>query len=53
MRTKIAIAGLLIAFSCSALAKSVLAGGDGFNDVVKTIEQFYHVKHRNIPLQSK
>ena len=31
----------------------VLARGDGFNDAVKIIEQFYHVKHRSIPLLAR
>lgn len=29
------------------------ADRDGFNDAVKTIEQFYHVKHQNIPLLAR
>jgi len=36
-----------------AWAQGVLASGDGFNDAVKTIEQFYHVKHQNIPLLAR
>src|SRR5207302_4335138 len=28
-------------------------GSDGFNDTVKIIEQFYHVKHRSIPLLAR
>src|SRR5213595_1419903 len=31
----------------------VLADRDGFNDAVKLIEQFYHVKHQNIPLLAR
>ena len=29
------------------------AKGDGFGDVVKLIEQFYHVKHQGIPLLAR
>ena len=29
------------------------AGGDGFNDVVKAIEQFYHVKHQSVPFLAR
>ena len=29
------------------------ADRDGFNDAVRTIEQFYHVKHQNIPLLAR
>src|SRR4029078_812035 len=29
------------------------ARGDDFNDVVKLIEQFYHVKHQGIPLLAR
>jgi len=32
---------------------NVLARGDGFNDAVKKIEQFYHVKHQSIPLLAR
>src|SRR6267378_1955620 len=36
-----------------AVPFNVLARGDGFNDAVKTIEQFYHVKHQSIPLLAR
>jgi hypothetical protein len=52
MKTKLTIAGLIgvmIVFAPSAS----LAHGDGFNDVVKLIEQFYRVKHQNIPLLAR
>ena len=52
MKTKLTIAGLIgvmIVFAPSAS----LARGDGFNDVVKLIEQFYHVKHQSIPLLAR
>jgi len=32
---------------------SVRADRDGFSDAVKTIEQFYHVKHQNIPFLTR
>jgi hypothetical protein len=44
------------AFMCIALAGFVTvtrAKGDGFNDVIKLIEQFYHVKHQGIPLLAR
>jgi hypothetical protein len=53
MKTKITIAGLVIALLLSAGPAGVLARGDGFNDVVKIIEQFYHVKHQSIPLLAR
>jgi hypothetical protein len=53
MKTKIKIAGLVIALLLSAGPASVRARGDGFNDVVKMIEQFYHVKHQSIPLLAR
>ena len=53
MKTKLTIAGLLTALLLSATGADVLAGGDGFNDAVKTIEQFYHVKHQSIPLLAR
>jgi len=36
-----------------ALPFSARADRDGFNDAVKAIEQFYHVKHQNIPLLAR
>jgi hypothetical protein len=53
MKTKITIAGLIIALILSARPAGVLARGDGFNDVVKIIEQFYHVRHQSIPLLAR
>lgn len=53
MKTRITIAGLIIALLLSAGASRGLARGDGFNDVVKIIEQFYHVKHQSIPLLAR
>lgn len=53
MKTRITIAGLIIAFLLSAGASRGLARGDGFNDVVRIIEQFYKVKHQSIPLLAR
>src|SRR6266853_4322143 len=53
MKTKLTIAGLMTALLLSAAPAQVLAHGDGFNDAVKIIEQFYHVKHQSIPLLAR
>ena len=53
MKTKLTITGLVTALLLSAAPAGVLASGDGFNDAVKTIEQFYHVKHQSIPLLAR
>src|SRR6266576_442909 len=53
MKTKLIIAGLTTALLLSAEPTSSSAHGDGFNDAVKIIEQFYHVKHQNIPLLAR
>jgi hypothetical protein len=53
MKTKITIAGLVMVLQLSAEPQCVLARGDGFTDAVKTIEQFYHVKHQSIPLLAR
>lgn len=53
MKTKRIIAGLVTALLLSAAPAGVLASGDGFSDAVKTIEQFYHVKHQNLPLLAR
>src|SRR5882762_9449599 len=56
MRTKLTIAGLMIVILLNVfngLPATSLAHGDGFNDAVKVIEQFYHVKHQNIPLLAR
>jgi hypothetical protein len=52
MKTKLTIAGLIGVMVILAPSAS-LAHGDGFNDVVKLIEQFYHVKHQSIPLLAR
>jgi hypothetical protein len=36
-----------------ALPMGARADRDGFNEAVKLIEQFYHVKHQNIPLLAR
>jgi hypothetical protein len=48
MKTKLAITGLIIATISVAPLTSTLARGDDFDAVVKTIEQFYHVKHQSL-----
>src|SRR6267378_271376 len=53
MKTKLIITGLAIALFLGAYEPASLARGDGFNDAVRTIEQFYHVKHQNIPLLAR
>src|SRR6266436_2712826 len=53
MKTKLTIAGLITAVLLSAAPTNSLAHGDGFNDAVKIIEQFYHVKHQSIPLLAR
>ena len=53
MSRRLSIAGLMVAIFLGALGRVSLARGDGFNDAVKTIEQFYHVKHQNIPFLAR
>jgi hypothetical protein len=53
MKTKLTIAGLVIALFLGARGPNSFARGDGFNEAVRTIEQFYHVKHQNIPLPAR
>jgi hypothetical protein len=52
MRAKLTVIGLALAAACS-LTPPARANRDGFNDVVKAIEQFYHVKHQNIPVLAR
>jgi hypothetical protein len=52
MKTKLTLIALVLALACS-LTLSVRADRDGFNDVVKAIEQFYHVKHQSIPFLAR
>ena len=47
---------IAISFTVLALlsfARGTQAKGDGFGDVVKLIEQFYHVKHQSVPLLAR
>ena len=44
---------LLAIFVTLSIPLGVLADRDGFNDAVKLIEQFYQVKHQNIPLLAR
>src|SRR5260370_34421367 len=53
MKTKLAIIGLIIATTFFAPLTSTFARGDDFDAVVKTIEQFYHVKHQSLPLLAR
>src|SRR6185295_18936518 len=53
MKTKLTIAGLLIALALGARLPNAFARSDGFNEAVKTIEKFYRVKHQNIPLLAR
>ena len=53
MKTKLAITGLIIASIVWMPLTSTLARGDDFDAVVRTIEQFYHVKHQSLPLLAR
>src|SRR2546426_5776820 len=54
MKIKVTIIGLLMGLLPLGLGpQGVLASSDGFSDAVKIIEQFYHVKHRSIPLLAR
>lgn len=44
---------VVFAIALAAIPFSALAKGDDFGAVVKTIEQFYHVKHKSIPLLAR
>ena len=52
MGTKLTLIALVLALACG-LPFSARANRDGFNDVVKAIEQFYHVKHQSIPFLAR
>src|SRR5229473_1964659 len=52
MKTKVMMVGLMLAFAL-AIPIMARANRDGFDDVVKAIEQFYRVKHQNIPLLAR
>lgn len=47
------VAMILVIALALAAPLSVRADRDGFNDAVRVIEQFYHVKHQNIPLLAR
>ena len=52
MKRRLAITALIVA--CAAMVcVTTRAERDGFSDAVKTIENFYHVKHQNIPLVAR
>lgn len=53
MKTKLTLALLFVATIVWAPAASTFARGDDFDAVVKTIEQFYRVKHESIPLLAR
>ena len=53
MKTKLAIAALLIASIMGSTTSRTLARSDDFETVVKMIEQFYHVKHQSIPFLAR
>jgi hypothetical protein len=52
MKTKLTIIGLIMGLLLGTAPQRVMAR-DGFSDAVKTIEHFYHVKHRSIPLLAR
>jgi hypothetical protein len=47
------IAAVLMFIALAAVVPVSQAKGDDFNDVVKLIEQFYHVKHHGIPFLAR
>jgi hypothetical protein len=47
------IAASLMFIALALVVPVTRAKGDDFNDVVKLIEQFYHVKHQGIPLLAR
>lgn len=53
MKSKLTMTAFAIALFLSAHETNGLAHSDGFNDAVRTIEQFYHVKHQNLPLLAR
>jgi len=50
---KKAIAIGLVFVALAACVSPAHAKGDDFNEVVKLIEQFYHVKHQGVPLLAR
>jgi hypothetical protein len=54
MKARLAIIALLATLVLSVpRASSAIVARDDFGEVVKLIEQFYHVKHQNIPLLAR
>jgi hypothetical protein len=53
MKTRIITTGTVLALLLTVGPTISRAGGDGFNDAVKAIEQFYHVRHQNVPLLAR
>jgi hypothetical protein len=51
MRKSIAIS--LLSIALAGFVTVAQAKGDGFGDVVKLIERFYHVKHQGIPFLAR
>jgi len=47
------LTGLVLLAIALSMPLRASADGDGFNDAVKLIEQFYHVKHQSIPLLAR
>ena len=47
------IASVLLVIALAVFIPPAQARDDGFSDVVKLIEQFYHVKHQGVPLLAK
>ncbi len=52
MMMKLTLTGIMIALTLAA-PLGARADRDDFNAVVKAIEQFYHVKHQNVPLLAR
>lgn len=52
MKTRLTVAGLTLALAVATPLRA-LADRDGFNDVVKAIESFYHVKHQSLPFLAR
>src|ERR1041385_8361876 len=52
MKTVLVTIGLFVSLAM-AMPLPVHADRDGFSEAVKTIEQFYHVKHQNIPFLAR
>jgi hypothetical protein len=50
---KKAIASVLVIIALAFATPQTYAKDDGFNDVVKLIEQFYHVRHQGVPLLAR